>query len=68
MSREWFALMLIVVALIAFVITQKIEDSVNDTPSVVREARPSHVLPAFLVILAGVAVTRIAIAATKQMA
>jgi rhodanese-related sulfurtransferase len=27
---------------------------VNDTPSVVREARPSHVLPAFLVILAGV--------------
>lgn len=54
MSREWFALMLILVALLAFVITQKIEDSVNDTPAVVREARPSHALPAFLVIFAGV--------------
>jgi rhodanese-related sulfurtransferase len=54
MSREWFALMLIVVALAAFVITQKIEDSVNDTPNIVRETRPSHALPAFLVIFAGI--------------
>jgi rhodanese-related sulfurtransferase/uncharacterized membrane protein YedE/YeeE len=54
MGRGWFALMLIVVALLAFVITQRIEDSVNDTPLNTREARPSYVLPAFLVIFAGV--------------
>jgi len=54
MGREWFALMLIVVALLAFVITQRIEDNVNDTPLVAREARPTYVLPAFLVIFAGV--------------
>lgn len=54
MSREWFALMLIVVALVAFVVTQKIEDNVNDTPNVVRESRPSLLLPATLVIFIGV--------------
>ena len=54
MGREWFALMLILVALTAFVVTQKIEDSVNDTPRLVRDARPSYVLPAFLVIFASV--------------
>ncbi|MBE0661855.1 MAG: YeeE/YedE family protein [Bacteroidales bacterium] len=53
MSREWFAMILILVALLAFVITQKIEDSVNDTPRVLREARPSHMMPAMLMILAG---------------
>lgn len=53
MNREWFALMLILVALLAFVITQKIEDSVNDTPRFIRESRPSHVMPALLMILAG---------------
>jgi hypothetical protein len=53
MSREWFALLLILVALTAFAITQRIEDKVNNTPSALKEARPSHSIPAFLVILAG---------------
>ncbi len=54
LGREWFALMLILVALAAFLITQRIEDRINDTPVNIRESRLSHVVPASLVILAGV--------------
>jgi rhodanese-related sulfurtransferase len=53
MSREWFAFMLILVALIAFLITQRIEDIVNDTPATVRQSRPSHFFPSFILIFSG---------------
>lgn len=52
MSREWFAFLLVVVALVAFVITQRIEDKVNNTSIHVMESRSSHLFPALLIILA----------------
>jgi rhodanese-related sulfurtransferase len=52
MSRAWFAFILVMVAVIAFAITQKIEDNVNETPPQVIEQRPSYVMPGMLLILA----------------
>ncbi len=44
-SRSWFALLLVIVALLAFAITQMIEDRVNKTtPEQIKE-RPSYNLP-----------------------
>jgi rhodanese-related sulfurtransferase/uncharacterized membrane protein YedE/YeeE len=54
MSREWFAITLIVVALMAFYITQRIEDNINKIPSELRRSRPSYALPSFLVVGAGI--------------
>lgn len=53
MSREWFAMMLIVVALAAFAVTQMIEDSINKVPSSVKKARPAYIFPVAVVIAAG---------------
>ncbi|MFU8842181.1 MAG: YeeE/YedE thiosulfate transporter family protein [Bacteroidales bacterium] len=53
MSREWFAIILIVVALTAFAITQRIEDRVNKIPADVRSSRPSYAVPALLILAAG---------------
>jgi rhodanese-related sulfurtransferase/uncharacterized membrane protein YedE/YeeE len=54
MSREWFALMLIVVALIAFKVTQMIEDNINNIPGSVKSRRPSYLLPTVIAVAAGV--------------
>lgn len=51
MSREWFAFLLIVMALAAFFITQRIEDSVNKLT--VKADRPSLWIPSALAIFAG---------------
>ncbi|NLN95060.1 MAG: YeeE/YedE family protein [Bacteroidales bacterium] len=53
-DRDLFVLILVLVALTAFYITQRIEDKVNDTPINVRESRPSYAIPASLIILAAV--------------
>lgn len=55
MSRAWFAFALVVIAMLAFAITQKIEDHVNDTPAETIIARPSYSLPGMLLLLAMVA-------------
>lgn len=49
-SKAWFALILASVALIAFVVTQMIEDKVNKTEPSVISQRPSYRLPAILLI------------------
>jgi rhodanese-related sulfurtransferase len=41
------------VIVIAFLITQRIEDIVNDTPATVRQSRPSHFFPSFILIFSG---------------
>lgn len=51
-SRPWFALILAVVALLAFAITQMIEDRVNGVSPQLIKARPSHILPSMLLIAA----------------
>ncbi|TVQ90797.1 MAG: hypothetical protein EA393_05360 [Bacteroidetes bacterium] len=51
MSRAWFAFILVMVAVTAFAITQKIEDNVNKTPPHVIEQRPSYVFPGMLLIV-----------------
>ncbi len=51
-SRPWFALILAVVALLAFAITQMIEDRVNGTSPELIKARPSYILPSMLLIAA----------------
>ncbi len=51
-SKSWFALMLVVVALLAFVITQMIEDRVNKTGQEILQQRPSYKVPAFLLVAA----------------
>jgi len=51
MSRSWFAFILVMVAVTAFAITQKIEDNVNKTPPHVIEQRPSYVFPGMLLII-----------------
>ena len=49
-GKDWFALMLAAVALIAFAVTQMIEDKVNNTsPSVIAQ-RPSYRIPAMMLI------------------
>ncbi|MFW5707548.1 MAG: YeeE/YedE thiosulfate transporter family protein [Bacteroidota bacterium] len=52
MSRSWFAFLLVLVAVIAFAVTQRIEDNVNKTPATVIAQRPSYILPGMLLITA----------------
>ncbi len=52
-SRDAFAMLLIVVALAAFIITQIIEDKVNDTPELVKKERPSYWIPSAVMIAGG---------------
>lgn len=47
-SKAWFAFILAMVALMAFAITQMIEDRVNETPPSLVSARPSYRVPAML--------------------
>ncbi len=54
MSREWFAMILIVVALMAFVVTQYIEDQVNKVSFEEKNTRPAYWTPAFIIIGLGV--------------
>lgn len=49
MSREWFAMLLIAVALMAFVVTQYIEDHVNKVSFEEKSARPSYWTPATII-------------------
>lgn len=49
-SRAWFAFILVMVALIAFVVTQMIEDRVNKTDAQLVRQRPSTILPSMLLI------------------
>ena len=49
-SRDWFALILTLVALMAFAITQMIEDRVNSVSSEIQNQRPSYKTPAMLLI------------------
>ncbi len=51
-SKSWFAFLLVMVAIIAFAVTQNIEDRVNNTPSQIKDQRPSYALPAMLLMLA----------------
>jgi rhodanese-related sulfurtransferase/uncharacterized membrane protein YedE/YeeE len=53
LSREWFAITMIVVAITAFAITQRIEDHVNKIPADVHSSRPSYAAPALLITAAG---------------
>jgi rhodanese-related sulfurtransferase len=50
-SKSWFAFLLVMVAIIAFAVTQNIEDKVNNTSAKIIEQRPSYALPAMLLIL-----------------
>jgi rhodanese-related sulfurtransferase/uncharacterized membrane protein YedE/YeeE len=52
MGREWFAILLIVMAIMAFVVTQMIEDKVNNTSEIEKHARPSYWIPSSIVIAA----------------
>lgn len=51
-SRAWFGFIMVMMAVIAFAITQRIEDRVNNTPPSVIEQRPSYVMPGMLLIIA----------------
>lgn len=51
MSRAWFAFMLVMVAVVAFAITQKIEDNINQTPTETIMQRPSYLIPGTLLIV-----------------
>ncbi len=51
-SKPWFAFIMVAVALVAFGLTQIIEDRVNDVRLEVLQQRPSYRLPAFLLIAA----------------
>ena len=51
MSRAWFAFILVMVAVIAFAITQKIEDNINKTPSEVITQRPTYLVPGALLVI-----------------
>ncbi len=51
MPRSWFAFALVIVAVLAFAITQRIEDNVNQTPKEIISQRPSYVMPGMLLIL-----------------
>jgi rhodanese-related sulfurtransferase/uncharacterized membrane protein YedE/YeeE len=54
MGREWFAFMLIAVALMAFFITQMIEDKVNDTDKTDKEEQPSYLIATTIVLALGI--------------
>jgi rhodanese-related sulfurtransferase len=51
-SKAWFAFILTMVAMIAFAVTQQIEDNVNKTPENIITQRPSYVMPGMLLLLA----------------
>lgn len=55
MPRSWFAFLLVMMAVVAFAVTQKIEDNVNDTPAEIIQQRPSYILQGSLLIIAIVA-------------
>ncbi|MEE4176736.1 MAG: YeeE/YedE thiosulfate transporter family protein [Bacteroides sp.] len=54
LSRNLFAFIFTVIALLAFVFTQIIEDRVNKVEPDIKKQRPSYVLPAFLLFLLAV--------------
>ena len=49
-SREWFAMMLIAVALMAFVVTQYIEDQVNKANFEEKNSRPAYWTPSVIIL------------------
>lgn len=49
-SRHFFALILIVFAILAFYITQKIEDRVNQLPHETINSRPNYLTPALVIL------------------
>ena len=51
-SRAWFGFIMVMMAVTAFAITQKIEDRVNNTPKHLIEQRPSYTMPGMLLIIA----------------
>ncbi|MFP4288439.1 MAG: YeeE/YedE thiosulfate transporter family protein [Bacteroidales bacterium] len=50
-SRSWFAFLMVMMAVTAFFVTQKIEDNVNDVSIEKIDKRPSYVTPAMLLII-----------------
>ncbi len=50
-SRALFAFLLVIIAVIAFAVTQKIEDQVNNTSRESINQRPSYAMPAMLLIV-----------------
>jgi rhodanese-related sulfurtransferase len=50
-SRAWFAFLLVMMAVIAFAVTQKIEDNVNKVPDEILVSRPTYALPGMLLIV-----------------
>ncbi len=53
-SRSWFAVLLIAVAITAFIITQMIEDRVNRAEASLISSRPSYFMPSFLILALGI--------------
>jgi rhodanese-related sulfurtransferase len=53
--KAWFAFGLVIMAVVAFALTQKIEDNVNDTPLSIIQKRESYLIPGSLLILAMIA-------------
>ncbi len=53
-GRDWFAFILIAVALIAFFVTQIIEDKINKTSKEIRKHRPSYLVPTSIILFIGV--------------
>ncbi len=51
-SRDWFGLVMVLMAIAAFVITQMIEDRVNKAGPEITGQRPNYMVPAFLIIAA----------------
>ncbi|MDR4987843.1 MAG: YeeE/YedE thiosulfate transporter family protein [Bacteroidales bacterium] len=51
-SKAWFALILVITAILAFIFTQMIEDRVNKTGAEILKQRPSYKVPASLLIVA----------------
>lgn len=50
-SRAWFAFLMVMIAVIAFAITQKIEDNINMVSSEKLAQRPSYIMPGALLIV-----------------
>jgi rhodanese-related sulfurtransferase/uncharacterized membrane protein YedE/YeeE len=50
-SRAWFAFFMVMMAVIAFAVTQKIEDNINQVPSEKLVQRPSYFIPGALLIV-----------------
>jgi rhodanese-related sulfurtransferase len=50
-SKSWFAFLMVMMAVIAFFVTQKIEDNVNNVSIEKVDKRPSYVTPAMLLII-----------------